>query len=186
MSIAPENGNIVGLKSIKNRLYMLAERGVVSCEMADSIDPDRTNPNIPRVVQRIDIPYGVEEAFIQKTLGAAFQLLNHTYLPDSVDEDEARGHAFDAAVALASIMDVAVEMQAHQDDTRIKLKAGDHIPGHLPRTNNLKGKIEGCVSSLRQVEIAKTDVDVSSEDCPQRPLEQSIPSDDIEGLWRGL
>lgn len=154
VSIAPENGNIVGLKSIGDRLYMLAQRGVVSCEMADRIDPDRTNPDIPRVVQRIDISYGVEEAFIQKTLGAAFQLLNHTYLPDNVDEDEGRSHALDAAVALASIMDMTAEMQANQDETRIKLQAGDHTLGHLTRTNNLKGKIDGCISNLRQVEIA--------------------------------
>ena len=152
--IAPEHGNIVCMKSIGDRLYLLAQRGVVSGEMADSIDPERTNEAIPPFVQRTELSYGVDHTFIQQTLCVAFQLLDHTYLPDTVDEDEARAHALDAAIALAAIIDVADEMQAHQDRTRAQLRAGSIDVGHLPRTANLRGKMHGCISHLREVETS--------------------------------
>lgn len=142
------------MKSIGDRLYLLAQRGVVSGEMADSIDPERTNEAIPPFVQRTELSYGVDHTFIQQTLCVAFQLLDHTYLPDTVDEDEARAHALDAAIALAAIIDVADEMQAHQDRTRAQLRAGSIDVGHLPRTANLRGKMHGCISHLREVETS--------------------------------
>ncbi|KFG91785.1 hypothetical protein BV98_000033 [Sphingobium herbicidovorans NBRC 16415] len=154
VQIAPEHGKIVCMKSIGDRLYLLAERGVVSGEMADGIDPKRTNEAIPPFVQRTELSYGVDHTFIQQTLCVAFQLLDHTYLPDTVDDDEARAHALDAAIALAAIADVMEEMKAHQNETRIKLQTHEFDLGHLPRTANIRGKLHGCISHLREVEMS--------------------------------
>lgn len=153
-TISDEHGNIVCLKSIGDRLYILADRGVVSGQMADGIDPERTNEAIPPFVQRTELSYGVDHTFIKQTLGAAFQMIDLTYLPASLDQDEARALAFEAASALAAIHDVTEELRKHQNETQSKLTSGEMGIGHLPRTPNLKGRLHGCISHLREVETA--------------------------------
>lgn len=141
-------GNVVSVKGIGARMYFLAERGVTSGVMADQIDPERTNPNIPFVVQRTELAYGLDTPFIQKTLCAAFELVDQTYLPSHVSKDSLLTMALHAASALAAVVDVTKELQAHQIETR-----GQPLSAaYLPTTNNLTGRVKQSLAHLRDVE----------------------------------
>lgn len=152
-TIPPGHGNIVAVKVINDRMYFLAERGLTSAVMADHIDPERTNPDIPLVVHRVELSYGAEHRFIQRTVGAAFELIDPTYLPINVDQHAALMLAIEAATSLASVLDVAAEMRAHQLDTRAKGKAGELSAAYIPRTANLNGKVRQSIAALRDIEV---------------------------------
>lgn len=152
--IPPGHGSIISMKVIGDRMYFLAERGFTSGVMADQIDPERTNPRIPFVIQRVEIPYGVEHPFMQKTVCVAFELINQTYLQNDIDVDECLTLAVSNAISLASVMDVVNEMIGHQGATRAAGKAGKLSAGHLPHTLNLKSKVHQSLAALRDVEVA--------------------------------
>ncbi len=144
------HGNIIAMKGIGSRMYFLAEKGVTSAVFADQVDPERTNPNIPFVIQRSELGYGVESTFVQKTLCVAFELIDETHLPDHVSTDGLLEIALGVASSLAEIIDFVQEISSSQDNLRnqkIDIR-------YLPRTNNLIGKVKQCISHLRDVENA--------------------------------
>ncbi len=141
-------GNVVSMKGIGSRMYFLAEKGVTSGVMADNIDPERTNPYIPFVVQRTELEYGLDTPFMQRTLYAAFELVDETHLPDHVGTDDLLATAFDVAYALAAVIDVAKELLRHQAETREKQLTA----AYLPRTENLIGKVKQSLAHLRDAE----------------------------------
>jgi len=144
------HGNVVSMKGIGSRIYFLAEKGVTSGVMADHIDPERTNPDIPFVVQRTELAYGLDTPFMQRTLCAAFELVDQTHLPDHVSKDDLLTMAFDVASALAAVIDVTKELLVHQAETREKQLTA----AFLPRTDNLTGKVKQSLAHLRDVENA--------------------------------
>jgi hypothetical protein len=82
------------------RLFFICERGVTSGQMADQIDPERTNPNMPQFVQTPELTHGASAPFIQRTLCVAAALFDQTYLPAHVSKDDAFALALEAARAL--------------------------------------------------------------------------------------
>lgn len=142
------HGNVVSMKGIGSKMYFLAEKGVTSGVMADHIDPERTNPNIPFVVQRNELAYGLDTPFMQRTLCAAFELVDQTHLPDHVGKDDLLAMAFDIASALAAVIDATKEFLTHQAETREKQLTA----AYLPRTENLTGKVKQSLAHLRDVE----------------------------------
>ena len=152
--IPPGHGNIVSMKVIGPRMYFLTERGLTSGVMADQIDPERRNQNIPNVVQRVELPYGVESVFMQKTVCVAFELIDQTYLPTHVDNDEVLTIAVAIALSLASVTEFVCQLQAHQRHTRAEGKAGRLSAAYVPHTANLDGKVRQSIAALREVEVA--------------------------------
>ena len=178
-TIPPGHGNIVSMKTIDHRIYFLAERGLTSGVMADSIDPERTNLDIPFIVQRVEIAYGVEHPFMQKTVCVAFELIDPTYLPSHVDNEQCLTLAVGIATSLASVMDVVGELHMHQSETREKGKAGQLTQGYVPRTTNLKGKVHQCIAALRDIEIAikKTTIQFYPKDAPNDSWDKKFKAD---------
>lgn len=144
------HGNAVAVKVFGSRMYFLAERGVTSAVMADQIDPERTNANIPPVVQRTELAYGLDTPFLQRTLCAAFELIDQTHLPNHVDKDALLTMALGVASDLASTTDTTKELLAHQAETRAKKLTA----AYLPRTDNIVGKVRQSLAHLRDVENA--------------------------------
>lgn len=142
------HGNAVAVKVFGSRMYFLAERGVTSAVMADQIDPERTNANIPPVVQRTELAYGLDTPFLQRTLCAAFELIDQTHLPDHVDKDALLTMALGVASDLASTTDTIKELLAHQAETRAKKLTA----AYLPHTHNIVGKVRQSLAHLRDVE----------------------------------
>jgi len=151
--IPPECGNIITMKVINDRMFMLAERCLTSGVFADHIDPDRTNPNLPQIIQQKELEFGTEHLFIRKTVGAAFELADATYLPDAVTSDALLGIALDAASSLASVVEVADDLRRHQDEMREASRDRQLTAAYVPRAPNLTGKVRQSLAALRDVEI---------------------------------
>ncbi|MGE8134453.1 hypothetical protein ACQKO5_12645 [Novosphingobium subterraneum] len=148
--IPPGLGKIVSMKGIGNRIYFIAEKGVSSAVWADHIDPERTNPDIPLMVQRVELSYGSETEFIRRTLCASFALLDQTYLPRGLDIDGLLALSIRAASSFCSVSDAITAMTNHQDETKSQKLSG----GYLPSTPNFQNAAKQCLGDLRDIECA--------------------------------
>ena len=192
--IPPECGNIVTMKVIGDRMFLLAERCLSSGVFADQIDPRRTNPSLPQVIQQKELSFGVEHLFVRKTVGAAFELADQTHLPEAVGADDLLSIVLDAASSLASVVEVADELRQHQVEMREASKARQLTAAYLPRTPNIKAKVRQCLAALRDVEISvkrlvtlfyPKDVQNESWDAKVKPA-MTAKHGDVEGFeeWR--
>lgn len=154
MSLPPELGNIVAMAPIGDRLYFVAEFGVSSAVLADTIDPDRTNPKIPTFVQQVEFSYGADTPFVQQTICAAISLFNDSYMPKEFDCNVGLTIVLSMSRELASIADTIEELNDSQSAIEMDMKAGKIDSRHIPRTANLVGRCNQGIAHLRSVEQA--------------------------------
>jgi hypothetical protein len=152
-TIPPAFGNIIAMMTMEHRIYLIGERGVSSGVMADQIDPQRQNVNIPQIVQREELTYGANTQFLQKTLCTAVSLLQPTHLPTNFLTEAALMLTLKISQDLAAVADVIGEFRQHEAATRDKMAQGEVTRKHLPRTPNLKGRVEQAISHLRKVQV---------------------------------
>jgi hypothetical protein len=152
--VAGDAGTVIRMFTLRDeRIYFIRENGVSSAQMADQIDPDRKNPNIPQVVQRSEIHYGATASFIQRTICTCVELFNKAHLPHNINADDAIIIAINAADSLANIQDNISLLQESEARVRQGLAAGNILLDILPTTNGLKQNVESSISSMRKVAI---------------------------------
>lgn len=149
-------GAIVRMITIESehRLYFLTERGLASAQMADQIDPERQNPNIPQFVQRMDLSYGADAPFMQRSLCVGAELFQQAYLPERIAKDAPLTIALSVAKEFAEVADTIKALSENEAETRARLGRGEIQIGVIPRTPNLNGRIEQAVHHLRAVQLA--------------------------------
>ncbi len=136
----------------QKRLYMLGETGISSMVFADQIDPDRLNPAIPRIVQRVELEYGATTEFVQQTVGMAMTLFKDaTHLPKGFDREAAFLEALSVALDLGEISDTIRELSRSEAETRENIERRKLDISRLPKTQNLRGRANQCVGHLANV-----------------------------------
>ena len=80
-----EDGAIMEMKNVGGRLLIIKERAIYEMIMADSIDPERTNINLPTTIQKLIIDKGTESEVVSRTLLTAMTLFNKDYIVDTID-----------------------------------------------------------------------------------------------------
>jgi hypothetical protein len=133
----PEEGNITDIfKFGTDRLLMIKERAVYEIKMADSIDPQRTNENVPNVQQRI-LPVGSEHELVQMILLTSNKLFNETYLPH-LDCDVLKEHALEATRELLAMDRIFLRMRGDEENLVGQVKNKVFVNGYvLPYLNDI-------------------------------------------------
>ncbi|MCR6732599.1 MAG: hypothetical protein NVV83_00135 [Afipia sp.] len=107
---------MIGLGGI---LYIIKEGGVYATQLADKIDPQRTNASVPNVQQRI-LSIGSSSELVGKTLLTARELLNPTFLPAGFDKEAGLTLALSALKDLAAMQDMAVNIEEAQKKAEVQ------------------------------------------------------------------
>lgn len=89
------SGAITGSYLLVDQLLIIRNDSVYSVRMADQIDPNRTNADIPNVSQLI-FDLGSDSDAIRRSLLTAGELFRTPYLSPAIDATRARGIAFDS------------------------------------------------------------------------------------------
>src|SRR5438876_372279 len=94
MDIGTEDeGAITEMISTPEALLIVKERGIYAVQMADQIDPHRTNPVIPNTQQRV-LPIGSSNLIVVRTLLTSHALFKKEMLGDDFDQQSAVRLAF--------------------------------------------------------------------------------------------
>ncbi len=89
--------------STSHRLYTLTEQAVYSVQLADDIDPERTNPNIPNLSQKV-VSAGYGDEIVGKVLLTAMMLFHENNSQTSQLHDD--------------LFEVTVELTKHNIELR--------------------------------------------------------------------
>jgi hypothetical protein len=104
-----DDSAITEMIPIGDKLYIVKERGIYAMQLADQIDPQRTNAGIPDTQQKI-LPIGSDDPLVARTLMKAHTLFN----PTLMDLHEYDAHAW--AVGQQRIKVIAALAAAEKTD----------------------------------------------------------------------
>ncbi len=108
-----DEGGIVAMIPLGHFLYTVKERAIYRFQEADRIDPERTNPDIPHVQQRV-VTAGSESIIVSKTFLTGYKLLSPHYFNCGVDLLGTLQKTLDLALLLLSAKEVADALERDQ------------------------------------------------------------------------
>ncbi len=111
-----DDSQITGMLVINDRMHVIKERGVYQVTLADEIDPERKNQNIPNTVQRV-LRMGSDSELIGKTLLTAQNLFKSAYLPKEVNCERAMTLTLAIASDLVSMSIAATSLRDKEEKT---------------------------------------------------------------------
>lgn len=150
-SIPDGFGNIVVGNGIRERLYMIAQRGICSSVFADQIDPERLNIDLPLLVQRVDLHYGTDTIFIQRTICLGVELLKSGFLPKDLDVEQALEICLESAYLFGGIQDNLNELLAEQAKIKDEDAEEQIRRDLLPQLPRLQSRTKQSIESLREL-----------------------------------
>ncbi|WP_313114748.1 hypothetical protein [Aequorivita sediminis] len=107
-----EDGAIEQMIKIGERLIVLKERSIYEFMMADDVDPERTNINLPNNIHKLIIDQGSESEMVSRVFITANILFNKGKFENTIDTEKALTLTLDLIQEL-SILDT--EIQSYLD-----------------------------------------------------------------------
>ena len=77
---------IMEMIALPGRMLIVKEQGLWQSQLADNIDPGRTNPAVPNMTQKL-LPRGTTDPLVGRTLLQAKRLLKSSMLPQGISAD---------------------------------------------------------------------------------------------------
>jgi hypothetical protein len=84
-----EEGAITEMFELNDRLIIVKEKAIYEFVLADSVDPTRLNPDLPKSIQRLIINQGSESEMVARTFLTAKGLFKPQFLPDYIKTESA-------------------------------------------------------------------------------------------------
>ena len=91
--------------SVSGNLYCLKDKSMSLISLADNIDPERTNINVPNTYTKT-LEYGFQDEVIQRVLLLAETLFDKTHLGPDVDCERALTESFEATKLLLEMQEI--------------------------------------------------------------------------------
>jgi hypothetical protein len=121
MTLPPDTGGITDMGEINGAMHIIGASAIYRVQLADEIDPQRTNVAIPNTHQKV-LPYGTKFAYVRQTLMTARRLFSNNVLGGAFDYKGGINLSFDALQDLAAMNDIRKELRARFDKCEEDLK----------------------------------------------------------------
>jgi hypothetical protein len=143
---ADDQSRVTAILPIGKRLYAVKERGIYEIKLADQVDPERTNIEIPHTQQRV-LEYGSDNPLVGRTLLTAKELFNPSYLRDGMDLGEALRLSFEVLKDLAAMRDVATALEEAQQAAIVFFEGAPGKEGSvaLPAVGNIDARCKDFI-----------------------------------------
>jgi len=148
-----EEGKIVDMINIKERLIIVKQRAIYESFTADSIDPGRTNIDLPNLIHKLLVDQGADSELVGKTF-----LLAKTFF---------KGHSFkpvDAEASLFTMLELLKELivlekeinSYTQEEQKLTAdyegKRGQKVSYAIPTVTNLESRCKTIFQKTDHVE----------------------------------
>lgn len=136
-----DDSDITGMLTFGGGLYVVKEKGIYEVKLADQIDPERNNINIPNTIQRV-LPHGSAEPWVGSVLLTGHELLKREMLTDDLDIDSAMLLVLEIAQNIATAKEILVALNDTQRSELEKydLKVSKIRSVTLPSVNGITNK----------------------------------------------
>jgi len=149
-----EEGAIIEMKSVGDRLLILKERAIYEMVFADTIDPDRTNINIPPTIHKLIIDKGTESEIVSRTLITAMTLFKPEYFTDSIDCNKILSLAIDLLSEIF-LLEKEIEEYKTKEDEAVKeyeIRKTKKSSYKLPSIVNLESSCKTILQKADHIE----------------------------------
>lgn len=145
----PEDGVICEMISIGDQLYIVCEHAIFAVQLADQIDPDRTNVAVPNTNQRV-LSYGGKDPVVGRILLTARAMFAASHLGSDFPEQKALRLALDLLRDVAAMLDVRADLVAAIEKTTREVNAQISADRSfkLPAVGDLKSRCDGFAQKV--------------------------------------
>ena len=155
MMLPPDTGGIAGMGEINGSLHIFGENSIYRVQLADEIDPQRTNIAIPNTHQKV-LSYGTEFPYVRQTLMTARRLFSNNALGAAFDYKAGINTSFEALQDLAAMHDIRSALSA-RFDTRaedVKNLAVQQRSMTVPSIGDVRGETKAFLQKADHVAVA--------------------------------
>ncbi|MGH2664839.1 hypothetical protein [Flavobacterium sp.] len=149
-----EDGAIIEMKNIGNRILIIKEKSIYEMVMADSIDPDRTNINLPTTIHKLIIDKGAESETVSRTLLTAMTLFRTEYMLGSIDCNKVIGLTIDILSEISILEKEIDEYQKTENKVseEYEERKNQNVSYKLPSIINLESKCKTIFQKADHIE----------------------------------
>lgn len=150
-----EHGAISEVVVIDNRMIIISDNAVHETQLADEIDPERCDINLPQVIHRQILPYGNATSFIRETLAMGHALFDTHHLGEKFDKEKALSLTLKAAQDFAAMADIGNALNNDQEAGISELNSavvGNQL--RLPTIPNLYSRVGSYLAHARAVTLS--------------------------------
>ncbi|WP_282126673.1 hypothetical protein [Marinifilum flexuosum] len=137
-----EDGAIVRMIKLGKRLIVLKERSIYEFMMADDVDPERTNINLPTNIQKLIIDKGSESEMVSRIFLTANTLLSKGKFDIEIDTELLQNLTLDMLQELA-ILESEIDSYLEKEDQLSKeyeSKRNKPVSYSIPSIGNAKNR----------------------------------------------
>jgi hypothetical protein len=146
-----EDGAILEMQKIGERLFIIKERSIYEFIMADDIDPERTNINLPNNMHKRIINQGVESEIVSRIFITAKNLFKQSQLNKAIDADKALLLSLELLQEMAILQEEINDYLQKEENVmqEYKTKTGSYI---IPAVEHLQTICKTIFQKAYQIE----------------------------------
>jgi hypothetical protein len=155
VTLPPDTGGITDMGEINGALHMIGGSAIYRVQLADEIDPQRTNIALPNTNQKV-LSYGTEFSYVRQTLMTARRLFSNNVLGPAFDYKAGINLSFEALQDLAAMHDIHQNLRARFDMIVEDLKNPVVDPRSMtvPSMGDVRGETKAFLQKADHVAIA--------------------------------
>jgi len=155
MTLPPDTGGITDMGEINGVFYSIGGSAIYRVQLADEIDPQRTNIAIPNTHQKV-LSYGTGHLFVRQTLMTARRLFNNKVLDSAFDCKTGINLSFEALQDMAAMYDVMKELRDKlgKISEDVKNLAVEQRSMNIPSIGDVRGQTKAFLRKADHVTIA--------------------------------
>lgn len=138
---------------IDGALHVIKDRGIYRIQLADKIDPQRTNIDIPDTFQRV-LAYGTDCDIVQKTLMTAKRLFDPNVLGPSFNKNRAIDRSFEALKNIIFMHEMQLDLEANLQKIEASLSGTSQDRSlRIPSVDDVQGLVKTFIQKADHATI---------------------------------
>ncbi|MDZ4693426.1 hypothetical protein [Terricaulis sp.] len=135
---------------VGDRMLTVTTKSVIQTQLADQIDPERTDITLPNAVQQKVLSYGSHDAIICRTLLTGKALFSEGWQGKGFDKDAALSLSLRAAEYLSAMSNAHAQLRGEWEQAAAELKRMNGQAPMLPSIKDLTTRCENFVDTSRK------------------------------------
>ena len=155
VTLPADTGGITDMGEINGALHMIGGSAIYRVQLADEIDPERTNIATPNTHQKV-LSYGTDFPYVRQTLMTARRLFANNVLGSAFDYKTGINLSFEALQDLGAMHDIRTDVRSRFDKVGEDLKnlAVKQRSMTVPSMGDVRGETKAFLQKANHVAIA--------------------------------
>lgn len=148
-----EDGAILEMFKIGERLIIIKEKSIYEFILADEIDPERKNIDLPNHIQKQIIDKGTESEIVARTFLTAKNLFKREFINDDIEVNQALNLTIDLLYEISELDKEVSDYKLKETEEREKYEANKGTSSYaLPSIGNINTRCKTIFQKADHIE----------------------------------